>query len=160
MILPPADIEETIQWAAAQAKIPAAIVRSVAYHESRYNPRARSPAGALGLMQLMPVNISSYNVTDPFDPDQSARVGAEMLRKLKSRHKTWPKALAAYVWGTGNVKKKPSRAQWPKRVCSYVDKVLRGANLKTFIPNEATTNAGALLLAAIPVILALARRYS
>lgn len=156
MILPPAYIDNAIELAAKAAQIPAAIVRSVAYHESRYNPRAESPSGAKGLMQIMPVNYSKYNVTNPFDALESARAGAEILASLKKRHGTWDRALAAYNWGTGNVKNSPDPEDWPENTRKYVEKVLESANVPTLpiaiASSEQNSNAATLFLALVPAI--------
>jgi soluble lytic murein transglycosylase-like protein len=152
MISPPADIDEYIIWAAKQARVPAAIVRSVAWHESRFNPEAVSPKGAKGIMQLMPASIEQYVVSDPFDPEQSLRVGSEILRKLKERHGSWESALAAYNWGTGNVSKHPARSSWPQSVRNYVDRIMSDAGL-------VKPNTVSLFLAGFPVALLLLRRF-
>src|SRR3954468_3458969 len=47
------------------------LVRAVMQVESAFNPRARPPKGALGLMQLMPATIRQYNVQNPFDPQDN-----------------------------------------------------------------------------------------
>jgi soluble lytic murein transglycosylase-like protein len=130
MISAPPDIEESIRFAANAESVPVSLVRAVAYHESRFNPTAISPVGAKGIMQLMPVVIQEYGVSDPFDPDQSLRVGANMLKKLKARHGSWASALAAYQWGTANVRNNPSPEQWPQSTRDYVARVLATAGLE------------------------------
>jgi len=67
---------------AGQNGLSSAVVKSVIYHESSCNPNATSPAGACGLMQVMPQ--SGYSCTnDPrnlFDPETNIRLGTEILR--------------------------------------------------------------------------------
>src|SRR5690348_2719503 len=76
--------------------------------ESSFDPRARSPDGATGLFQLMPVTAKRYGLrTWPLDQrlqaDRSAEVAARYLRYLHGRFKDWRLALAAYNAGEGTV---------------------------------------------------------
>jgi hypothetical protein len=74
--------------------------------ESQFNLSARSPAGALGLTQLMPGTARSLGVRDPFDPVQNLRGGARYLKQqLESFGGDYRKALAAYNAGPGAVQK-------------------------------------------------------
>ena len=59
------------------------LLASQVYQESRFRPRARSWAGAAGLLQLMPAVARAYDVEDPFDPAQSLRGGVELLQWLE-----------------------------------------------------------------------------
>lgn len=89
-----------IETAARDNGLAPELVKAVAWQESRFNPRARSPAGALGLMQLMPVTARRLGVTDPFDAAQNVRGGAAYLRQELDRFgSNLPLALAAYNAG-------------------------------------------------------------
>ncbi len=57
-------------------------LRAIAHVESGYDPVAVSPKGAQGLMQLMPDTAAAYEVTDPFNPNQSIQAGARHLAVL------------------------------------------------------------------------------
>jgi len=121
---PPPEIRAILEGAAAKHGIPAELVISVAHAESRYDPRAVSPAGAMGLMQLMPRTAEGLGVSDPFDPRQSADAGAGFLSRLYARFGNWPKTLAAYNWGPGNVKRHPLPEQWPSSTRRYIARIL------------------------------------
>jgi len=73
--------------------------------ESNYEPRAVSPKGAMGLMQLMPATVRQYAVVDPFDPVQNLGAGLQHLRGLLDRFGKGKEslALAAYNAGEGAV---------------------------------------------------------
>jgi hypothetical protein len=91
--------------ASRQYGVPAALLSAVAKQESGYNPHAVSPAGAKGLMQLMPGTARRLGVTNPFDPAQAVDGAARMLRDLTRRFGSTELALAAYNAGPGAVLK-------------------------------------------------------
>ncbi|MCO5760379.1 MAG: lytic transglycosylase domain-containing protein, partial [Chromatiaceae bacterium] len=87
---------------ATQYGVPPTLIAKMIERESGGNPRAISPAGAQGLMQLMPGTAREVGVTDPFDPEQAIRGGVSYY--AKQRDKFGPKiALAAYHSGPGTV---------------------------------------------------------
>jgi soluble lytic murein transglycosylase-like protein len=92
-----------INAAAKQYGISPALVDAVMWQESRYNQRAISSAGAIGLMQLMPGTAQNLGV-NPHDPWQNVFGGAAYLRKQLDRFgNNVPLALAAYNAGPGAV---------------------------------------------------------
>ena len=80
------------------------LLAAVAKVESNYNPRAVSPAGAQGLMQLMPSTAAGLGV-NPLDPAQAVDGSARMLAGLLKKFNSTPLALAAYNAGAGAVQR-------------------------------------------------------
>ena len=79
-------------------------LRAIAHAESGFDPRALSPKGAQGVMQLMPDVAREYGVHDPFASDQSIRAGARHLRTLMRRYRNdFTLVAAAYNAGIGAV---------------------------------------------------------
>ena len=80
------------------------LLRCVIHAESNFNPRAISPKGARGLMQLMPATARRLGIGDSFDPTQNIEAGAQHLSDLLDRyHNDLVTALAAYNAGTDPV---------------------------------------------------------
>jgi soluble lytic murein transglycosylase-like protein len=100
---PPASLAPLIEEAAGKTGLPGELIAAVMETESGYRPDAVSPAGALGLMQLMPATAQALGVDDPHDPRQNVLGGAEYLRQQLGHFGTVEKALAAYNAGPGAV---------------------------------------------------------
>lgn len=82
------------------------LVRAVVQVESAYNPYARSPKGAAGLMQLMPATAQQFGVKNAFNPEENVRAGVAYLRDLLNRYENNEElALAAYNAGPNAVDK-------------------------------------------------------
>ena len=80
------------------------LVKAVIQVESAFKPRARSPKGAMGLMQLMPRTARQYEARNPYDPESNIQAGTRYLRKLLGEFEL-PLALAAYNAGEGAVRR-------------------------------------------------------
>lgn len=109
-------------WRAARATgVPAALLAAVIYVESRWKSNALSPAGAIGLMQLMPATARELGV-DPRNPIENLGGGARYLRALLERLGSAPRALAAYNAGPSRAALAPEA--WPPETQAYVAAVL------------------------------------
>ena len=79
------------------------LLAAIARQESGFDPRAVSPAGAQGLMQLMPATADGLGVANPFDPAQAVDGAARLMHDLMTRFGRVDLALAAYNAGPGAV---------------------------------------------------------
>jgi soluble lytic murein transglycosylase-like protein len=94
---PPA-YAEIIDAVSKEQGVDARLVKAVIQVESGYQRRARSPKGAMGLMQLMPETARQYAVSDPYDPRANIEAG---IRHLKSLLERFPLALALAAYNAG-----------------------------------------------------------
>ena len=100
------DLDAIFHEAALQYDLPVDFLMAVARAESNFRPNAVSPAGAQGIMQLMPGTARHLGVTDPFDPRQSIFGGARYLRENLNRFDGDIKlTLAAYNAGWPTVQR-------------------------------------------------------
>jgi soluble lytic murein transglycosylase-like protein len=97
--------DDEILDASMRHDVPPELIKAVALAESGMNPNALSPAGAQGLMQLMPGTARAMGVADAWDPEQNLEGGVKYLRKLMDTFPNLRHAVAAYNAGPGNVKK-------------------------------------------------------
>lgn len=141
----PFPYQEFIYSYAAETELDPFLVAGVMKVESKFNPKARSPKGALGLMQMMPetavwvaeqMGDNDFTIDHLENPEVSIRMGTWYLSSLKKEFKGNPVLmLAAYNGGRGNVKQWMSRYDWTMSFAEvdkipfletrqYVDKVL------------------------------------
>lgn len=112
-----------IQEVSTQQGVSPTLVEAVIRAESGFDPRAVSPKGAGGLMQLMPQTASALGVRDRFDPRENIRGGVRHLRYLLERYRgSVPLAVAAYNAGEqavdahGGIPPFPETQQYVRRV--------------------------------------------
>lgn len=111
----------------AQYGVPSSLLARVLDIESGYRPEIidgsiRSSAGALGIAQFIP----RYHPTiDPLDPASAIPAAGKYLSDLYAMFGTWPKAVAAYNWGLGNLKKHLSGEipKLPNETANYLKKI-------------------------------------
>ncbi len=89
---------DIIDRVSAVHHVDARLVRAMISVESGYQERARSPKGAMGLMQLMPATARRFNVTDPYNPQANIEGGIRYLRTLLDR---FPERLALAAYNAG-----------------------------------------------------------
>ncbi len=109
--------------AAGQAYgLPAGVLQAVAQTESGFNPSATSPAGAIGLMQIMPATAAGIGI-NPLDPVQSIYGAAELLAQKLKAFGSLPLALAAYNAGDQAVRQYGGIPPYPETL-NYVNTVM------------------------------------
>jgi soluble lytic murein transglycosylase-like protein len=118
--------EPLIREHAARHALRVELVRAVIQVESGYNPRARSPKGAMGLMQLMPGTARRLGVRNAYDPSENIQGGCAYLRQLLDRYQGNEElALAAYNAGSEAVARHGNAVPPYRETRDYVKKVSR-----------------------------------
>jgi len=117
------DYDAAFTSAAGKTGLPAELIKAVAVAESRMNPKAVSPAGARGLMQMIPSTAKQMGVADSFDPLQSIAGGSAYLAQQVQAFGSYELALAAYNAGPGAVIKYAGVPPY-KETQTYVARVI------------------------------------
>ena len=124
------DLDQLVRDASNRNRLDPDFVTSVIKAESGFHPRAVSPKGAQGLMQLMPGTAAQLGVADPFDPKANVDAGTLYLSRLLDQYHDDPiKALAAYNAGAHRVDKYHGIPPYHEtRV--YIARIVRDFNAK------------------------------
>ena len=127
-----------IEQYATRSDVPVELVRAVVAVESGSNPTARSSAGAMGLMQLMPETATELGVSDPYDPADNLRGGITYLKQLLDQYGGNEEiALAAYNAGPGAVERYGNRVPPFPETLDYVRRVRSAAEAAARLPRAA-----------------------
>jgi len=117
--------DDLITLASTKYDLDSSLVKAIIKAESNFNHRAVSPAGARGLMQLMPATATSLQVTDAFHPENNIDGGVRYLRYLMRLFDgDLPLVLAAYNAGENAVLRYNYRIPPYPETQTYVKRVL------------------------------------
>ena len=120
-----APAEICVERYAAKYGVPAELLSALIDVESRWNPRAVSNKGALGLMQLMPATAHRFGAAQPFDPEQNIAAGTRYVTTLMWEfHGDLRLVAAAYYAGDHWIGRKQLEYRNPD-VVAYVKAVRR-----------------------------------
>src|SRR5215472_7177080 len=124
------DLDEVVREASMRRQLDPDFVNSVIKAESNFHPRAVSPKGAQGLMQLMPGTAALLGVRDPFDPRANVEAGTTYLSSLLDLYHDDPiKALAAYNAGPHRVEQYHGVPPY-RETHAYISRIVRDFNAK------------------------------
>lgn len=121
-----------IRKASKQNAVAFALVKAVIKAESNFKADAVSPAGAMGIMQIMPINLKPLNINDPFNPAENIMGGSLYLKQLLIQFEgNLPLVLAAYNAGpkaverNGSVPPYAETQRYVKQVMAYYQEYQR-----------------------------------
>ncbi len=137
----PQNLNEVINTISDQHHLDPDFISSVIHAESGFNPRAVSPKGAQGLMQLMPGTASKLGVSNAFDPRANVEGGTRYLSELLQRYNfDVIKALAAYNAGPHRVQQYGGVPPYYE-TRTYVARIVRDYNRKKIAERKALAAA-------------------
>jgi soluble lytic murein transglycosylase-like protein len=119
-----ADLNSLIEQAAMRHQVDPELVKAIVKVESNFNPRAVSPAGALGLMQLIPATAMRFGVANPFDPQANLDGGVRYLKYLLGQYEgNVQLSLAAYNAGEDAVARSGGMIPSIRETQDYIRKI-------------------------------------
>jgi soluble lytic murein transglycosylase-like protein len=140
----PQNLNDVINTISDRHHLDPDLISSVIHAESGFNPRAVSPKGARGLMQLMPQTASKLGVANSFDPGANVEGGTRYLSELLEKYNfDLIKALAAYNAGPGRVEQYRGVPPYYE-TRAYVAKIVRDFNRKKLAERKAAAAAAKL----------------
>ena len=120
------EIENAIESASKKFGVDANLIRSIIKQESNFNPNAKSGAGAMGLMQLMPFNCNGLK--NPYDVQENIDRGTSMIKDALDKYKNIDMALMSYNAGSGTMQRRGVTSpddlyKMPAETQNYVTKI-------------------------------------
>src|SRR6202451_4500186 len=141
----PQPMDEVVNAVSVRNHLDPDLINSVIHAESGFNPRAVSPKGAQGLMQLMPQTAARLGVADAFDPGANVEGGTRYLRELLERYNfDLIKALAAYNAGPQRVEQYHGVPPYYETQ-AYVSRIIRDFNRKKLAEQKAAASRHAVI---------------
>jgi soluble lytic murein transglycosylase-like protein len=120
----PSSVHNLVRAASRRHGVDTSLIRAVIKVESDFNAAARSPKGAMGLMQLMPDTARLYNTIDAYDAGENIDAGVRHLRHLLNYFEGELRlVLAAYNAGIGAVERYRGIPPYPE-TRRYVTRVM------------------------------------
>jgi Transglycosylase SLT domain len=133
------DLNQVVSAASSKTQVDPDLITSVIHAESAFNPKAVSPKGAQGLMQLMPGTAAKLGVTDAFDPSANVNAGTQYLRELLLQYNgDIAKALAAYNAGPMRVQQYHGVPPY-RETRAYVAQIIKEFNSKKLAARSEST---------------------
>ena len=130
----PASAEQFLRQYAGHYRVSPELVAALIDVESRWNPRALSSKGAMGLMQLMPATARRYGASKPFDVEQNIAAGTRYVTALMWEfHGDLRLVAAAYYAGDHGIAKEQLNYHNPD-VVAYVQAVRRQFMIRKYGP--------------------------
>jgi len=134
------DLERMAIYEGSKYNLDPSLIRHVLLKETgglKDKASAVSPAGAIGVMQLMPGTARDMGVKDPYDPVQNIEGGVKFLAKMQRKYNDPKIAAIAYNWGPGNTDRWLAQGgdfnRLPRETQGYIRGLAQGGSVKHFV---------------------------